>query len=222
MRTGWIRFAAPLALAVSMPAMAAGGHHAVDDAAILDEGQCELESWAARSSAGERLLHAGVGCRAGWIEWGAAADYSRAAADSQVGWALQAKWAAEVAPGVSAGIAVSPSWLARAQPGWQGVAAIGLLSWNLPDLALHVNLGRDLNHRAPDSSRWGVAAEWAPAADWTVVGERFAEQGSHYVRAGVRFGISRHLSLDVSRARRLRGPGDSSWTAGLTWLLERP
>ncbi|MDB5847914.1 MAG: hypothetical protein JWP29_1666, partial [Rhodoferax sp.] len=34
-------------LAAGAGALAAGGHHAVDDAAILDAGQCELESWLA-------------------------------------------------------------------------------------------------------------------------------------------------------------------------------
>jgi len=34
-----------LAWIVAFPAWAAGGHHAVDDATILDPGACEFETW---------------------------------------------------------------------------------------------------------------------------------------------------------------------------------
>lgn len=42
-------------------AMAAGGHHAVDDAAILGEGACEVKSWIARGSSAT-----GYGLAAKW------------------------------------------------------------------------------------------------------------------------------------------------------------
>jgi hypothetical protein len=29
-------------------------------------------------------------------------------------------------------------------------------------------------------------------------------------------------SIDLSRAHRLHGPGDSNWTLGTTWQFERP
>ena len=34
-----------IASLVAMAARAAGGHHSVDDATILDPGQCQLETW---------------------------------------------------------------------------------------------------------------------------------------------------------------------------------
>lgn len=52
---------------------AAGGHHAVDDAALLAPGQCHVESWHARGD-GTRLLHMAPACRFGAIEWALALE----------------------------------------------------------------------------------------------------------------------------------------------------
>ena len=50
-------------------ALAAGGHHAVDDAAILSRGECEGETWFSGEAGGRRLLHAGTNCRVGPSNW---------------------------------------------------------------------------------------------------------------------------------------------------------
>ena len=100
---------AALALACGLGAgmaMAAGGHHAVDDAEILKRGDCEGEGWFTRARGGERLVHSGVQCRVGPVELGAAAEYGRADGASQTGWALELKWAREVADGLSLGVSV--------------------------------------------------------------------------------------------------------------------
>src|SRR6478609_12199435 len=96
------------------PALAAGGHHGVDDAAILEPGQCELESWFARANGGEKLVHAGTVCRVGPVELGFSGDYARLNNGSETGWSVPVKWAASVADGFSLGLSVTPFWLARA------------------------------------------------------------------------------------------------------------
>jgi hypothetical protein len=40
--------------------------------------------------------------------------------------------------------------------------------------------------------------------------------------AGVRWAVSEAWSVDLSRAHRLRGPGESNWTVGATWQFTRP
>ena len=56
---------------LAMQAHAAGGHHAVDDAALLDVGKCKVEGWLERETGGTRTLaHAGAGCRVGPVELG--------------------------------------------------------------------------------------------------------------------------------------------------------
>jgi hypothetical protein len=219
MKTAWT---AALVLACAVPAWAAGGHHAVDDAAILDEGQCELEGWLARARGGERLVHGGAGCRIGPVELGVAGEYARLAGASQTGWGLQAKWATELAEGWSAGLSVSPGWQARVRPRYQATTVAALLTWTpLETVALHVNLGRDLVHGGADQNRSGLAAEWTPRDGWTLLAERYAESAGHFVRAGVRWAATETFSVDLSRSHRLSGPGESAWTLGATWLLQR-
>jgi hypothetical protein len=202
-------------------ACAAGGHHAVDDAAILEPGQCELEGWFGRARGGERSLHAGAGCRVGPLELGLASDHARLEGQSQTGWSAQAKWAHELAPGFSAGVSLVGGWQARARPRHQGVALAALASWQPRDgLALHLNLGRDFVHQGADLDRSGIAVEWQPRAGWTLMAERYLEERTHFVRAGLRWAIDERWSVDASRAHRLRGPGASNWTFGVTRLLE--
>lgn len=208
-------------LAMSGAVHAAGGHHGVDDASILEPGTCELESWFTRASAGERLLHAGAGCRVGPVELGAAAESARDPSGHAMAYGLQVKWAAEIAPGLSGGFSLSPGWQAHVRPRYQGTTLAALLTWAREDIALHANLGRDLVHGAPDENRSGVAAEWFPALGWSLMAERYVESATHFMRAGVRWAATEHLTVDLSRARRLRGAGSSNWTLGATWLIDR-
>jgi hypothetical protein len=215
------RLAALAAMATATAAWGAGGHHAVDDAAILDEGACKVESWIARGG-GERLLHAGAGCRLGPVELSAGADYARAGGSSATGYGLAAKWASELAPGVAVGVLLAPGWQARVRPRYQGSTVLALATWApRDDLSLHFNLGRDFLHRADDEARYGASVEWAPQADWTLVLERFRAEQTHFVRAGVRWAFREGWSIDLSRAQRLSGPGASDWTLGATWEFPR-
>ncbi|HSH90538.1 MAG TPA: hypothetical protein VK996_11185 [Ramlibacter sp.] len=201
-------------------AIAAGGHHAVDDASILEPGVCELESWFTRSHGGERLLHAGAGCRVGPVELGVAGEYARQGGASQAGYALQAKWAAGIAEGLSVGASLTPATQAHVRPRYQGTTVSALVTWAAQErVALHANIGRDFVHRGADQNRSGVSAEWTIREGWSLVGERYYENRTHYARAGARWAISEKWSADLSRAQRLRGPGESSWTLGMSWLF---
>ena len=203
-------------------AWAAGGHHAVDDASILEPGACELEGWFDRSSGGARLLHAGAGCRVGPVELGVAAEHERQSGASQTGYGVGVKWAREVAPGLSIGASAGPAWQARARPRYQGATVALLASWAATDsVNLHANLGRDLLHRATDEARAGVSVDWTFREGWQVMAERYRQEGSHFVRAGLRWEAAKDWTVDLSRANRLSGNGQSSWTLGLTRVFER-
>lgn len=219
------RVAQAAALAIGLAsgaAWAAGGHHGLDDAAILDTNQCEAESWLARSRGGQRLLHAGGACRVGPVELGASAEYERQDGASGTGYALQAKWATELAPGFSAGASLASGWQAHARPRYQATTFVGLATWApREDLAFHLNLGRDFVNGGRDSNRAGVSLEWTPRENWSLTVERYAEQHTHFARAGVRWAASDAWTIDASRAQRLRGDGESSWTLGVTRLIGR-
>lgn len=214
--------AALAALAGVGSANAAGGHHGVDDAAILETGRCELESWHTRARGGERLLHAGAGCRLGPLEFGLAAEHARAGSTSQSGYGLQAKWAREWQPGLSAGWSLHSGWQAHARPRYRGVTLAGLVTWApRDDIALHLNIGRDFAHRGPDQGRSGIALEWAARPGWSVLGERYYEDRTHFARAGLRWTAGQAWTIDLSRALRLRGAGESAWTLGASWQFGR-
>ena len=201
-------------------AWAAGGHHSVDDAAIKDAGECELESWFSRETGNGRLLHAGASCRVGPVELGLAGEYGRAGGASQTGWGAEAKWAHEITPGLSIGAVVQSAWQARVRPRYQGASLIGLATWTpREDIALHLNIGRDFVHGGSDEKRGGISVEWMPVKPWSFVAERYREQATHYVRAGARYAISDAWTVDASRAQRLTGPAPSTWTVGLTYAF---
>ena len=219
-----VRGAALLALLLfAGAAQAAGGHHAVDDAEILEPGACKVDGWISRAKGGERLLHLGNGCRVGPVELEFAGEYARDGSNSQTGYGLQAKWAAEWLPGLRVGAALGASSQARARPRYQGAALVGLLTWAADEnLALHLNLGRDFVHRGRDETRGGVAAEWTVRPGWSLLAERYREEASHFVRGGVRWLASESVTVDLSRAHRLAGEAPSSWTLGLSWQFDRP
>ena len=138
--------------------LAAGGHHALDDAVILEPGMCQVESWLTRSSGNERLLHAGGACRAGAIELGVAAERAHADGGSESGYQVQGKWATEVLPGVNAGLSLTGIWQAHARPRYQATSLVGLASWfPREDMAFHLNLGRDFLQGQADENRAGVS-----------------------------------------------------------------
>jgi hypothetical protein len=196
---------------------AAGGHHSVDDADILPEGACEQESWAGRAPGGARLLHAGGACRLGAVQLGAAAEHTRDQGASATAWGVELKWSQSVTPDWSLGLVVQPVWQARARPRYQGTTALALATWRpRENLALHANAGRDVVNGGEDEARGGVAAEWMPAQHWWLTVERYREQASHFVRAGVRWSAAGPWSVDLSRAHRLAGPAASTWTIGLS------
>ncbi len=210
-------------LAADGPASAAGGHHAVDDAAILGPGACELESWFTHTRNVHGWLHAGAACRVGPIELGVGSEYVRPRdAGSETAWGVQGKWAQEVGAGLSLGLSLTPVWGAHMQPRFLGTTVSGLATWAAAEQwALHLNLGRDYLHRAEDESRYGVAAEWSGSAGWSLVAGRFKEARTHYLRAGARWAFAEQWSTDLSYAYRLAGPRVSNWTLGVTYLLER-
>jgi hypothetical protein len=215
----WARQAALAAcwLATASGAMAAGGHHGVDDAALLPSGACEQESWVSRARGGGRLLHAGVGCRVGPVELAAAAEHEHDGA-SATAWNLEVKWARELADGFSIGLDLQPGWQAHQHPRQAATQFSALATWSpRPDLNLHLNLGRDFVRGDADLPRHGFALEWVPLTGWSLLAERYLEERTHFLRAGARWTAGPQWTLDLSHAHVLRGPKPSLWTLGLTF-----
>jgi len=210
-------------IANASPVQAAGGHHAVDDAAMLDPGQCQIETWFDHETGNARtLLHAGPACRIGGVELGLSVDRVRldGAGTTTVGGA-QLKWAREIGNGWSTGVALAVAGQDRL-PHDLGSTVVVPVTWKASETSLiHLNAGRDFRQHQPDTSHAGAALEWAPLSAWSFVAERFRESGANFWRTGARWSLTPSTNVDLSRARGLNDSAPAWWTLGLTRVLDR-
>jgi hypothetical protein len=208
-------------LALQGTAQAAGGHHAVDDAAILEPGQCQTELWLEQAD-GRRLEHVGPACRLGSVEVGLNLDRGRlSGAPGLRSGGPQLKWAGELTPTLSIGAVWSATWQS-VRPHLAGQSLLIPLTWApRDDVAIHLNLGRDLRHQATDLTRRGVALEWLPHPQWQGLAEWFDDGQRTHRRLGLRHLVSEQLSLDLSRAAPVGQGRDAWWTVGLNWTFAR-
>jgi hypothetical protein len=213
---------ASIAYLLASSAQAAGGHHSVDDAVILDPGQCLIETWFdhAESSAA-RLWHVGPACRVGPVELGLNFDAIRTSVGERTSFGgVQAKWARPLTEKISIGAVVSATWQDRS-PHHVGTGILVPLTWQATEaLQIHINVGRDFLDNAPDADHGGIAAEWSPSQEWSFVAERFRELHTDRWRLGARYTLNTNVSFDLSRAQGL-GKAPSSWTVGVNWVFDR-
>ncbi len=211
-----------LALA-AMPSHAAGGHFAVDDATLLDPGTCQVETWLDRRPvSSDWLEHIGPGCRVGFAELSLNLEQVQpidGPAFSTAG--AQVKVAHAFGQSIAAGLVVASAGRTRPD-GYAGSSVVVPLSWfATPTLALHANLGRTVVPGHGDTAIDGVAFEWSPTARWTAIGERFADAGHHFWRAGVRWSPTATFDIDASVARDATARATRRWTVGATWMWDR-
>lgn len=212
---------AAAALLCPVAGHAAGGHHAVDDAAIVDPGRCQVETWLEHGRQ-HRLQHVGPACHLLGVELGVNLDRSVTQGEPVLrGAGLQIKWAQDMQPGFSWGWVWSATWQNTA-PRFAGQSLLLPLSWSpREDLTVHVNLGRDVLRRAADRSRYGVALEWQPTAQWQGLIEHWDDGLRAQHRLGVRHLLSDALSLDLSRAQPRGAAREAWWSLGLNWTFAR-
>lgn len=217
-----LAFGAAALIANASPVQAAGGHHAVDDAALLDPGQCQIETWFDRENGGAlSVLHAGPACRVGAVELGLNLD--RMQTDGRgtatvVG--AQLKWTRSVSDGWNAGVVLALAGQ-DLSPRYLGSTLVVPVTWQVSEsLLTHFNAGRDFRHGQPDISRVGLAVEWAPLAAWSLVAERFREGGENFWRAGARWSVTPTTNVDLSRVNGLAGSVPARWALGVTWVFD--
>ena len=208
---------------VSLSAQAVGGHHGVDDAAMLDAGKCKLEGWAERETGGARTLHhLGTGCRVGPVELGLNLDNEKqATTDAVTSFGPQIKWAYPLNDVLSIGAVASVKFNSQS-PRYASSTLVIPLSWRATEtLSVHVNYGRNFLRGGVDQPRGGVSLEWTPISDLSLVAERFREAANNSTRLGARYALTPDVKLDISRARSLHAGGVSWWTAGVIWEFDR-
>lgn len=191
-------------LFASAAACAMGGHFDVDDAGLLDPGQCQLEGWFVRAPAtGASVVHLGSACRVGPVEAAlnlersGPADARRNTLGPQLKWAAALPGAAAVSAGIVAALACD-----TAHGGTPARALYLPISWAATEaFALHMNLGADWGAANARTRRLGAAAEWAASERWSVLAERSRIGGGWSTRIGTRFAPHPALAIDLSVAR---------------------
>jgi hypothetical protein len=194
---------------------------AVDDAALLEAGQCQLDTWVEREGSARALVHVGPTCRIGPVELGLNGDRTQSSGQKPstiVG--AQIKWAAAVDERVSVGLVALTGWQGSA-PRYAAAALYVPLSVHVaPSLWLHANGGRDWSAGAPPTSRAGLAVEWMALRDGTVIAERFRQSGGNFARLGARWQAGAIISVELSRAHGVGSTSGAWWTLGVNWVLD--
>ncbi|HEX2541514.1 MAG TPA: hypothetical protein VHM00_10575 [Caldimonas sp.] len=195
----------------------------MDDAALLEPGTCQIEAWFERERSNARnVLHLGPGCRVGPVDVELSLDRVRVVDRRSINIVgAQVKWASDLGLGLSGGVVAAVLGADRS-PRFRGSSVIVPLTWRPYDtLLVHLNAGRDLKNRDADSTRLGVALEWAPLSSGSFVAERFKDSRSNFWRIGARWHLRTSMSLDVSRATGLNEDSPPWWTLGLNWQFGR-
>lgn len=210
-------FACGLA-ALAGPALAAGGHHDVDDATVLDPGHCQVETWAL-SGRGPSLAarHLGPACNLGGLEWGLNIDRVRQDGLAATSLGPQLKWVADpAARRLSVGLVGGLTWRSGGPRRPVGGVYLPATLWlgGEGQWQLHANLGHDDDPGNGRFRRWGTGVDWVVNDRWVFTAERRALFGQQLSRAGLRFNLTPLASTDLSLARG----GDARVVAlGFNW-----
>ena len=221
-----MKLARTLALVVGCSATtghAAGGHFAVDDATILEPGECQVEVW--RESADELgwLVHVGPACRVGPVELAVNAEHFRVRdLPTQTAVGPQVKWVTTIYDRLAVGVVAAATWR-TATPHYVGASLYAPLSVKLAEsLRANVNLGRDWLRGGASLARGGIALEWQATPAWVLVGERFRQAGADFARVGAQWQASEAIGFDLSRTRGLGAAAASGWAIGVTGSFAAP
>jgi hypothetical protein len=218
-------------LGIGVDAAHAGRPLNTDDAAILPQGACQLETWL-RPSRHLHQFNFQPACNPwGGIEWGASFTRQHAAdASPQSLVGLQAKTVFREAE--------TGSWGAGASLGMTRIAADGGAYTNTSTLragtlivsaaptaalALHANVGATQEGSRRAIANWAAAIEYDVNPRWTLVAEIY---GSAHARPAHQLGARTwlapdHLQLDATIGREsIAGKTESLLTVGLVWFWE--
>lgn len=203
----------------------AAGHFDVDDAGVLDPGQCQYETWWGRTGTEPvNGFHFGPACRVGPVELGFNVDRFSAQGERSVAFGPQVKWnfygQAADAP-LSAALSVSAVFDTTHGKRAGGQVVLPVTWRALDSLQIHANLGADwATGTGLRTGRGGVAAEWALNDTVSLIAERNRAVGVWTSRVGGRFSLTPLISIDVSSSRTGR-PGVRGFVVGLnhefTW-----
>lgn len=212
----------PIVLAAALLAHAgaarAGASLYVDDAATVERGRCQLESWL-RVAAPARESTLAPACNLGGAEFGLSLS-DHAAPHAPAAQSLGAKRVLHAADGWAIAASIAADGSGGRYQGW---------SFNLP-LTLradaggarlwHFNLGWSRPRHGRARPTGGIGLEQALAADWTALAELYADpHGDPGGQFGLRRALGADASLDLVLGARERDPHGPWLTLGFNLAL---
>ena len=212
--------AALVAGLAAVPAFA-GRPLTTDDAAIVEDKGCQLETWVDRSRSAT-IGWAAPACNFGWgLEWQAGFARVRETGESFSDQYLQLKKMlrdpTEASPwGVAVTLGANRHSRAGSYDGWDNPYVLVPVTVTSGAFTLHVQPGwaRD-RARDRDVVAWGVAGEYDINERVTIVAEVFGENARNpFLRAGFRWTLIKdHLSLDLTQVVRSGGERADRFTS---------
>ncbi|MBD3732603.1 MAG: hypothetical protein IE934_07805 [Sphingopyxis sp.] len=217
----WGLAAAGVAL-VPLPAMAAGGAHGVDDAAVEQPGSCHLESWVSDLGGGDRLINLSPACTPlalPAVEIGGAFQQAGTRGDHRwlAGPAL--KWTARES-GDGPAIGLAGSVLIDLRSGHLDNAALFVPVTFRPADTVTINLNAGGGHSRGEGAHmlYGAQIDFAAGKGVAVMAEIFGRPDRPpTLQAGARWTFDRdRIDLDLIAGRQGGAGGNGSITFGFT------
>jgi hypothetical protein len=203
-------------------AQAAGGHHAVEDAAILDPGRCHAESWTELRRGSDYFVNVAPACRLGGLEWTLGLERERAGSDGAWGLAPQVKAAWPLGESAWAAGAVLAAGWRHEDRHWESRSLLVPLSLSAGAFELHLNVGYDWQRDEPDDWRYGAAMYRHLAGAVDGVLEVFNEADTWYGQLGLRWHPGHEgASVDLGYARSESSARERWVTIGLSYEFSR-
>jgi hypothetical protein len=200
-----------------------------EDASVLEEGRCQLETWIDRSrdaTVGWFVPACNVGASIEWQVGGAGTWAGGSHRFSEAYAQAKTVFTAEDAPwgvGLVAGVARRP--LQEAHRGWVNPYVIVPVTIAIGEGALHLNAGwahDRLEDR--DVTLWGIAGEWPAGERLTLVAEAFGENSERpFLRAGGRWSVAKDVfDVDLTVVAKPGGTRDERFVSlGVFWQSDR-
>lgn len=224
----------PLAVAALFAALVAlpayGGRPlSTEDAAVLEEGRCQLETWIDRSrdaTVGWFVPACNVGANIEWQVGGARARAEGVHRFSEAYAQAKTVFTREDAPwGVGLVVGVIRRPLHEAHRGWVNPYVIVPVTIAIGDAALHLNAGwaRD-RFEDRNLTLWGIAGELPAGERLTLVAEAFGENSQRpFLRAGVRWSLVKEVvDVDLTVVAKPGGTRDERFLSiGVFWQSDR-
>lgn len=197
-----------------------GGHYVVDDAALVDPGSCEVETWYSRADSDTDEVSGRLTCNV-VPNLDLAVAVSRFSPDSETAVELEAKtlFREMDASGWAWGLTVIGHF-SDSMSEFDGVEAYIPVTKALTDnLDVHTNVGFAYEHDGDDVAIWGLGAEYALGGGVSLIGETYgSHEGGTELQVGARAELGAgHLDLSYGQVRR---DSDDNWvTVGFAWAF---